>query len=326
MITASQIRCAARRIRPVARVTPLLEVSGPVGSSVFLKCENLQATGSFKIRGAINMLAQLTDDERQRGVITYSSGNHGQAVALAARELGIRAVVVMPTRAPAIKVNGARGYGAEVICAGTTSADRRARAEDEAAARDLTIVPPFDHDAIIAGQGTVGLEILDQYTDVATVLVPVGGGGLLAGVAAALKQSKPEVRVVGVEPTGAASMKASLDAGHPVTLKSTHSIADGLLPLRPGNLTFAYARRFVDQVVVVRDSVIVDALQWLFSRAKLVVESSGATAVAAVLAEPNGVGGEGPVVAILSGGNVDLTTMTELRASSPALSGVGCGT
>ena len=227
-------------------MTPLIDVSAAAGRPLFLKCENLQPAGAFKIRGAYNMVAQLTADERRRGVVTYSSGNHGQAMALAARELGAPAVVVMPTTAPEIKIEGAKGFGAEVILAGTTSVGSRARAEAEAAARGLTMVPPFDHEWIIAGQGTAGLEILEQRPDVAAVLVPIGGGGLAAGVAAAIKQSKPSVRVIGVEPTGAAAMKASLDAGHPVTLARTESVADGLMPVRPGDLTFAHVKAFVD--------------------------------------------------------------------------------
>ena len=207
--------------RPIARVTPLVDVSAPAGRPLFLKCESLQPAGAFKIRGAYNMVAQLTADQRARGVITFSSGNHGQAMALAAQRLGAPAVVVMPTTAPKIKIEGARSFGAEVIFAGTTSTDRRERAEAEAAARGLTMVPPFDHEWIIAGQGTAGLEILEQRPDVAAVLVPIGGGGLVAGVAAAIKQSRPDVKVIGVEPLGAAAMKASVDAGHPVTLPRT---------------------------------------------------------------------------------------------------------
>ena len=177
---------------PIARVTPVLDVSAAAGRPLLLKCECLQPGGAFKIRGAYNMVAQLTDDQRRRGVVTFSSGNHGQAMALAARELGAPAVVVMPTTAPQVKIDGARSFGAEVIFAGTTSTERRARAEAEASARGLTMVPPFDHEWIIAGQGTAGLEILEQRPDVAAVLVPIGGGGLAAGVAAAIKLTRPE--------------------------------------------------------------------------------------------------------------------------------------
>jgi threonine dehydratase len=311
LVTLDDIREAARRIASVARVTPLLDVSAAAGRRLLLKCENMQPGGAFKIRGAYNMVARLTADERQRGVITFSSGNHGKAMALAARELGAPAVVVMPTTAPPIKVDGVRASGAEVIFAGTTSVDRRQRAEAEAAARGLTMVPPFDHEWIIAGQGTAALEILEQRPDVAAVLVPIGGGGFAAGVSAAIKLSRPAVRVIGVEPAGAAAMKASIEAGHPVTLERTHSVADGLLPVRPGDLTFAHVRRFVDEVVTVDDPAIVAAVLWLFDRASVLAEPSGAATVAAALAGAAAV--DGPVVAIVSGGNMSPDRLEELR-------------
>ncbi|MEO8074957.1 MAG: threonine/serine dehydratase [Acidobacteriota bacterium] len=310
-VTLDAIRAAARRVAVIARVTPLVDVSELAGRPLLLKCENLQPSGAFKIRGAYNMVAQLTDQQRARGVITFSSGNHGQAMALAARELGAHAVVVMPTTAPPIKVEGARSFGAEVIFAGTTSVERRVRAEAEAQARGLTMVPPFDHEWIIAGQGTAGLEILEQRPDVAAVLVPIGGGGLAAGVAAAIKLTRPDVLVIGVEPTGAAAMKASIEAGHAVTLDRTESIADGLIPVRPGDLTFAHVRRFVDGVVTVNDEQIVEAVLWLSAHANMVVEPSGAATVAAALAGAADVAG--PIVAILSGGNMSLERLNELR-------------
>ena len=304
--TLAAVREAAERIKQIARVTPLVDVSDAAGRPLFLKCENLQPAGAFKIRGAFNMVAQLSDDQRRAGVITYSSGNHGQAMALAAKTLGAPAVVVMPTTAPPVKIAGAKGFGAEVILAGTTSSDRRARAEAEAAARGLTMVPPFDHEWIIAGQATAGLEILEQHPDTAAVLVPIGGGGLAAGVAAAVKQLKPDVAVIGVEPAGAAKMKASIEAGHPVTLPRTQTIADGLMPVRPGDLTFAHVRRFVDRVVSVDDAAIAEAVLWIFANAKVVAEPSGAATTAAIL---SGVLDavlqvEGPIVAIVSGGNM----------------------
>ncbi|MEO5895163.1 MAG: threonine/serine dehydratase [Vicinamibacterales bacterium] len=311
MVSIEEIRQAAARVRPIARLTPMIDATLIAGRPLFLKCESLQPAGAFKIRGAYNMVAQLTDEQRRRGVVTFSSGNHGQAMALAARELGAPAVVVMPTTAPSIKIEGARGFGAEVIFAGTTSVERRKRAEEEAAARGLTMVPPFDHEWIIAGQGTLGLEILEQCPDVETVLVPVGGGGLLAGVAAAIKQTRPGVRVIGVEPTGAAKMKASLEAGHAVTLSKTESVADGLMPVRPGDITFAHAQKFVDSVVTVDDEQIIDAMLWLMTSAKIVAEPSGAATVAAAL---NGAA-QGLTVAIISGGNVGLDRLEELRKS-----------
>lgn len=310
MITLQEIRQAAERIRAIAHVTPLLDVSSVARRPLLLKCESLQPGGAFKIRGAYNMVAQLTTDQRARGVVTYSSGNHGQAMALAARELGAPAVVVMPTTAPAIKIEGAKAFGAEVILAGTTSVDRRQRAEEEAAARGLTMVPPFDHEWIVAGQGTLGLEILEQRPDVEAVLVPIGGGGLIAGVAAAIKQSNPSVRVIGVEPVGAAKMKASLGAGHPITLPKTESIADGLMPVRPGDITFAHVQRYVDDIVTVEDREIIDAALWVLEKAKVVAEPSGAATVAAALGDR--VQCAGPLVAIISGGNIAVERLAEL--------------
>ncbi|HET7221295.1 MAG TPA: threonine/serine dehydratase [Vicinamibacterales bacterium] len=311
------IREAAARIKPIARVTPIVDVSAAAGRPLFLKCENLQPAGAFKIRGAFNMLAQLSPAQRAAGVITYSSGNHGQAMALAARTLGAPAVVVMPTTAPKIKIDGARAFGAEVILAGTTSSERRARAEAEAAARGLTMVPPFDHEWIIAGQATAGLEILEQRPDVAAVLVPIGGGGLAAGVAAAIKLSKPDVMVIGVEPSGAAAMKDSVDAGHPVTLPKTETIADGLMPVRPGDLTFAHVQKFIDRVITVEDRDIIAAVLWIFENAKLVAEPSGAATTAAVLggALDAAVRIEGPIVAVISGGNMSPARLAELAAN-----------
>jgi len=318
MLTLEDILAARDRLRAVASVTPMIDVSAAAGRPLRLKCENMQPGGAFKIRGAYNMVAQLTAEQQQQGVITYSSGNHGQAMALAARTLGIPAVVVMPTTAPAIKAEGARALGAEVIFAGTTSLERRVRAEEEAAGRGLTMVPPFDHEWIIAGQATLGLEILDQCPGAAAVVVPVGGGGLAAGVALAVKLRNPGIRVIGVEPAGAACMKASLDAGHPVTLPGTSSVADGLMAVRPGELTFEYVRRFVDTVVTVDEQSILEAVRWTFTRAKIVAEPSGATSLAAVLAEgmilpPPG---SGPVVAIISGGNVAPEILGELLTTS----------
>jgi threonine dehydratase len=296
-VSLDDIRAARERIRSAARYTPLIEAGG-----LWLKAESLQPMGAFKIRGAYNMIAQLPPEALKRGVITYSSGNHGQAVALAAQQLGAPAVIVMPTTAPKVKVDGCKGYGAEVIMEGTTSLDRQARAEKEARERGLTIVPPFDHAQIVAGQGTVGLEILEQCPDVGTVFVPAGGGGLASGTSAAIKQIKPDVRIVAVEPLGAPKMTKSLEAGQPATLPSSASIADGLMNLRPGDITFAHIRKFVDEVVTVPEDAIASAVGWLFRHARLVVEPSGAVTTAAVrlgLGHP-----QGKVVAIVSGGNV----------------------
>jgi threonine dehydratase len=302
-VTLERIREARERIRGIAKVTPLVDVSDVAGKPLRLKCESLQPGGAFKIRGAYNMVAQLPEAERRRGVITYSSGNHGQAVAIAARALGIPAVVVMPTTAPKIKVEGAKAFGAEVVFEGTTTLHRKARAEQIAAERHLTMVPPFDHEWIIEGQGTLGLEILEQCGDVGTVLVPIGGGGLISGVAAAIKQTRPDVRVIGVEPTGAASMKNAIDAGEVMTLDTVSTIADGLMAVRPGDLNFAHVREYVDGIVTVEDGEIAAAVRWLFERVKIVAEPSGAVTVAAAL-RPDATY-DPTVVAIVSGGNLD---------------------
>jgi threonine dehydratase len=268
--------------------------------------------GAFKIRGAANMLRQLERGKLDQGVITYSSGNHGQAVACAARTLRVPAVVVMPTTAPAVKVDGARAFGAEVVFAGTTSLDRKVEAERLAEARGLTVVPPFDHPWIIAGQGTVGLEVLEDLPEVETIYVPVGGGGLLSGVAAAVKRLQPAVRVVGVEPAGAAKMSASLAAGAPVTLERTSSRADGLLAVRPGDITFAHVASLVDAIVTVTEEEIAAAVAWLAREAHMVAEPSGAVTVAAARVRHSLDTDAGRTVAIVSGGNVEPDVFADL--------------
>ena len=320
LVTLEAIREAAVRIRPLARVTPLIDVPDAHGDvepprPLALKCENLQRGGAFKIRGAANMLLQLPEAERAHGVITFSSGNHGIAMALAAKLLGIPAVVVMPTTAPAVKVDGVRRLGAEVIFEGTTTVQRKARTDAEAAAHGLTIVPPFDHEWIIAGQGAIGLEILEQAPQVTAVYVPCSGGGLLAGVSTAIKSLAPDVRVIGVEPAGAARMTCSLAVGSPVTLERVTGITDGLLAVRPGDITFRHIRAYVDEIVTVDDRAVADAVRWVFEHARVVAEPSGAATVAAVLTRApstwsrDGVTTShqagGPVVALVSGGNVN---------------------
>jgi threonine dehydratase len=292
LVSLDEIRRAADRIADLVRRTPLIEVGDVAGESNFgIKCENMQPAGAFKIRGAYNMVAQLPQASQRSGVITYSSGNHGQAMALAARRLGIPAVVVMPETAPGVKVDGARRLGAEVLFAGTTVLDRQARAEAEAQARGLTMVPPFDHPWIIAGQGTCGVEIVEQSRSLSAVYVPIGGGGLVSGVAVAVKSLRSDVRVIGVEPEGAPKMTASRAAGRPVTLPKTQSIADGLMSIRPGDLTFAHVQALVDDVVTVTE----------FKHANVVAEPSGAASVAAVLRGARDTPG---AVAVVSGGNV----------------------
>jgi threonine dehydratase len=312
LVSPAEIEDAARSLRGIVIRTPLLPapwLEEVVGAEVRLKCENLQRGGAFKIRGAYTMLSRLPDLVRRRGVITYSSGNHAQAVALAARLFGLPAVVVMPTTAPAVKVEGARRLGAEVVFEGTTSIERKVRAEALAAERGLAIIPPFDHPDIIAGQGTVGLEILEDWPDVDAVLVPVGGGGLLSGVAAWVKRARPSCVVVGVEPEAADAMRRSIRAGGPVTIEPRPTIADGLMPVRPGDLTFEHARALVDDFVTVEEEAIAEATARLLEQARLVVEPSGAATVAALLSgrfQPRG----RRIAVVLSGGNLSLSPPT----------------
>jgi threonine dehydratase len=307
LVRLDEIRAAAERIAGVARRTPLLAegyASLPGVERLRLKCENLQRGGAFKLRGAYNFVAQLPADERSRGVVTYSSGNHGRAVALAAAEIDVPAVVVVPVDAPRIKVEGIRRHGAEVFFEGTTSLERKRRAEEIADERGMAIVPPFDHPQIIAGQGTAGLEIVEEWPEVRRIVVPVGGGGLLAGIAAAVRALAPDAEVFGVEPRGAAAMSRSLTAGQPIELESVASVADGLKPVRPGDLTFAHARALVSEVLVVEDADILRALAWCAEECRLMVEPSGAAAVAALMSCPLG-DPRDPTVVVLSGGNVD---------------------
>jgi len=319
LVTLDQVRDAAKRIAGVVAATPLLhsaELSEEVGGELRLKCESLQRTGSFKARGAYNFVAQIGGagtggGDGGRGVITYSSGNHAQAVAFAAGLHGLKAVVVMPTTAPRVKREGAERLGARVVLEGTTSAERKARAEAIAQVDGLTMVPPFDHPWIIAGQGTVGLEVVEAWPEVDTVVVPVGGGGLSSGVAAAVRRLLPHARVVGVEPEGAAAMRAALDAGRPVRLEAVRTIADGLAPVEAGALTFLHLRDLADDVVTVTDDAIRDATRFLLTRQKLVVEYSGAAALAAV--RSGRVDGRGRRVAVvLSGGNLDPSLLADI--------------
>ena len=309
LVGLTEVEAAARRLAGVAVRTPLLPadiVSEITGANVRLKCESLQRVGSFKIRGAYNFVSQLSDEQVASGIITYSSGNHAQAVALSGKLRGVRAVVVMPTTAPKVKRDGAERLGAEVIYEGTTSLERRAKAEEIAEEQGLVIVPPFDHRHIIAGQGTVGLEIAREWPDVDLVLAPIGGGGLASGVAASIKRLLPAARVIGVEPVGAASMRKALDEERPVVIKEIDTIADGLAPVMAGELTYEHALNLMDDVVTVSDDAIREATSLLVSKQKLIVEFSGAAATAALLSKA--VEAEDARVAVvISGGNLDPT-------------------
>jgi threonine dehydratase len=313
LVTIATIRAAAETLRSVAIRTPLLRASAlsdELGGSISLKPEMLQRSGAFKFRGAYSFLAGLTPAERARGVIAPSSGNHGQAVAMAARLFGVRSTVVMPTTVTDAKRAGAERLGARVVLAGTTTKDRMDRAMELVESEGGMLVPPFDDARIIAGQGTVGLEIVEDLPTVNTVLVPVGGGGLSAGVAAAVKQIRPATRVIGVEPAGAPKLTQAREAGEPVTLPSTRSIADGLMSIRIGTINFAHHEAFIDDVVTVDDAAIVRAMRHILDRCKLVAEPSGAIAVAALM--EGLVPAAGETVAILSGGNIEWTGLQAL--------------
>ncbi len=305
-ITLDDVRGAHKMLSGVARVTPLegsRHLSSLVGVPVHLKCENLQRTGSFKIRGAYVRIAGLRPEERAAGVVAASAGNHAQGVALAASLLGVRSTVFMPVGAPLPKVAATRQYGAEVRLHGAVVDETLRAAREYAEETGAVFIHPFDHPDIIAGQGTVGLEILEQCPEAATVVVGVGGGGLIAGVAVAVKALRPDVRVVGVQAAGAAAYPPSLGAGRPVTLDAVATMADGIMVGRPGDVPFAVVRDLVDEVVTVTEDQLSSALLLCLERAKLVVEPAGASPVAALLAAPDSF--RGPVVAVLSGGNVD---------------------
>jgi len=303
VVSPEEIREAAASLQGIAVRTTLRYVEA---LGAHLKLENEQPIGAFKIRGAYNAIRKLSDPARQRGVITFSSGNHGQAVAFAAKQFGVRAVIVMPDTAPAVKVEGVKRWGGEVVLAGRTSEDRRTKAEALAAQEGLAVVPPFDHADIVAGQATVALEIVEQLPEVETVLVPVGGGGLISGVVVGLAAAGSRAKVWGVEPAGAPKLKRSLEAGAPVRLERTGSIADGLITLNVGAIPFAELQRHKERlrgVVLVEDDSIRDAVQFLWRTCRLAVEPSGAVTTAAVLSgavRPSGV-----TVLVVSGGNVD---------------------
>jgi len=322
-VTLADVRAARDLLADVVRRTPLepnRALGERVGGDVFLKCENLQRAGSFKIRGAYTRMARLTPDERAAGVVAASAGNHAQGVALAARMLGIRARIFMPAGAPLPKVQATRGYGADVEFHGQTVDDALVAART-AAGEGSVLIHPFDHPDIVAGQGTVGLEVLEQCPDVATILVSTGGGGLLAGIATAVRALRPHTRIIGVQAEGAAAYPASLAAGHPVALTSMSTMADGIAVGLPGEVPFSVISRQVDDVVTVSEEMISRALLFLLERAKLVVEPAGAAGVAALLDDDVVRLLRPPVVAVLSGGNVDPLLM--LRVIRYGMSAAG---
>jgi threonine dehydratase len=305
-VDIDDVRAARKLLDGVVRMTPLEHsrvLAAATGGPVHLKCENLQRTGSFKIRGAYARIARLTAGERAGGVVAASAGNHAQGVALAAQLLGARATVFMPVSAALPKIDATRNYGAEVRLAGGSVDEALAVARDYEAETGAVLVHPFDHPDVIAGQGTVGLEVLEQCPEVRTVLVCTGGGGLVAGIGVAVKALRPDVRVVAVQAESAAAYPASLAAGRPVPLERMATMADGIAVGCPGDLPFALIQEVVDEVVTVSEAAISKALLLCLERAKLVVEPAGAAAVAAVLAEPER--WEPPMTAVISGGNID---------------------
>jgi threonine dehydratase len=321
-VTLADIDAAAELLRGVAITTAMEEsrwLSSTVGGPVLLKCENLQRTGSFKIRGAYVRMSRLSEEERARGVVAASAGNHAQGVALAAQMLGIKATVFMPEGAPIPKLNATRGYGAEVIFHGEILDEALARAIEYADETGAVLIHPFDHADIVAGQATVGLEILRQAPEAASVLVPTGGGGLVAGIAHAIKAHRPDVRLIGVQAEGAAAYPASLQAGAPVALKSMRTMADGIAVACPGVVPFGEIAAHVDDVITVSEESISRALVLLLERAKLVVEPAGAVGVAAVLDHPHAFAT--PAVAVLSGGNVDPLLLGKLIRHGMAAGG-----
>jgi threonine dehydratase len=322
LVGGADVAAAAALLDGVVRRTPLEHsraLADRVGGPVWLKCENLQRTGSFKFRGAYTRLARLSADERARGVVAASAGNHAQGVALAARMVGVRATVFMPESAPLPKVAATRGYGAEARLTGHTLTEALAAAVEHAQRTGGVFIHPFDHVDVIAGQGTVGLEVLEQCPDVATVVVCTGGGGLVSGIAAAVKDRRPDVRVVAVQAAAAAAFPGSLAAGRPVPLAGMTTMADGIAVGAPGELTLAHVRDLVDEVRTVSEEDLSRALLFCLERAKLVVEPAGAAAVAAVLADPAAFAP--PVVAVVSGGNIDPVLMLKVVQHGMAAAG-----
>jgi threonine dehydratase len=320
LVGIDEIRRAAETLRGVALRTPLVPY-GPPSRRHYLKAESLQPIGAFKLRGAYVAVASLTDEERSRGVITYSSGNHALGVARAARLFGTRAVVVMPSDAPQVKVDRVTEEGAQIITVGPASDERRVVAEQLASERGLAIIPPFDDDRIIAGQGTCGLEIVEDLPDVSIVIVPVGGGGLASGVAAAVRGLRPAARVIGVESELAADARESLETGRIVAWPAervSRTIADGTRTQALGRRTFAHLSALLDRIVTVSETEIVAGVRLAAEESRLVVEPSGAMSIAALTFHGSELGvaaADGPVVAVVSGGNVDPERYRELLAT-----------
>lgn len=316
MVTLVDIRAARASIDGIAVRTPLIPLEHE-GSTLYLKPENLQPIGAFKLRGAYNKLASLTEKERARGVITYSSGNHAQGVAYAARALGTKAVIVMPGNAPAVKREATAALGAEIVLVGPSGVERQIKAEELAAEHGYVIIPPYEDEKIIAGQGTTGLEIVEDMPEIEMVLVPIGGGGLISGISTAIKSMRPETKVIGVEPELAADAQASFRAGHIVKWpaeKVLSTCADGLRAQYLGDMTFAHIQKYVDDIVTVSEDEIMQALSILARNPKTIPEPSGAVAPAAWLYHRDQLPASNRTAAIISGGNIDPALLARIRS------------
>jgi threonine dehydratase len=316
MVSLSDIREARARLDGITVRTPLIPLEYE-GQTLYLKPENLQPIGAFKLRGAYNKIAYLTDAERARGVITYSSGNHAQGVAYAARALETKAVIVMPSNAPAVKREATAALGAEIVLVGPSGVERQIKAEELAAEHGYVIIPPYDDEKIIAGQGTAGLEILEDMPDLELILVPIGGGGLISGISTAIKSTRPETKVIGVEPEIAADTQASFRAGHIVKWppeKVLSTCADGLRAQYPGEITFAHIQKYVDDIVTVSEDEIMEAARVLARNPKTIAEPSGAVAPAAWLFHRDQLPASNKTVAVISGGNIDPALLARIRS------------
>lgn len=314
-LNLNKIKEAQKNIKGVARRTPLFYTStfsDKCGCTVYLKCENKQKTGAFKLRGAYNKLVNMSEEDKKKGVIASSAGNHAQGVAYAATAFGVKSTIVMPLTAPLSKVQATKGYGAEVVQAGQVYDECYVRAVELQKETGATFLHPYNDVDVMAGQGTIGLEILEDLPDADVVIVPIGGGGLISGIATALKLTKPDIKVIGVQPEIIASSKASLDAGKIVTLPGAKSLADGISVSTPGSECFKYIQKYVDNVVTVTEEEIAFAMFNLMERGKLISEGAGAAPLAALLAgKIEGIGGK-KVVALVSGGNVDIATVAKI--------------
>ncbi len=318
MVTLTDIQQARALLHHVAVRTPLVECKLAGNGRIFIKPENLQPIGSFKLRGAYNKISSLAQEQRQRGVVAHSSGNHAQGVAYAARALGVKATIVMPSTAPQVKLEATRALGAEIVLVGPASEDRIRKAEQLENELRLIAVPPYNDEKIIAGQGTIGLEILDDLDGPLTVLVPVGGGGLISGVATAIKESRPSATIIGVEPELAADAQASLRTGKIQSISgesAARTLADGLRSQSIGPINFEHIKKYVDAIITVKEDEIKQAMRHLLFSGRILAEPSGAVTTAAAMFHAHEIGATGPTVAVVSGGNVEPQMFSDVLAA-----------